>query len=186
MRLITKQAWSKHGGQTCPLVSGSSLLSVLEVPECQHFPWDPRKLDQNGFVVRNAPTPCSLWGAVCTDWSQQACLFTCKSSPSQALCTQSCGKWITPQKKAPWLSFFKSVICCCCLWESVHVLKGRASEKRRLFYIVFVKRAENENMAKRDEERERERISNGVPQILGAPNEPWDAWKFIIQYINSA
>lgn len=69
-------------------------------------------------------------------------------------------------KKATRLLFFKCVICCC-LRESVCVLKGRASERRRMFYIVFVKRAKNENMGKRDDERER--ISSGVPQILEVP-----------------
>ncbi len=172
MRLISKRALSKHGGQTCPPVSGSSLLSVLEMSECQQLLWDPRKLDQNGFVVWNSPTPCFLWEAVCTAWSQRACLFTCKSSPSKPVCTQSCGKWIMPQKS---YSAFIFQVCDLLLFARVCVLKGRASEKRSMFYIVFVKRAEDENMGKRDDEREREDKQWCITDI-GSPCEPWDVW----------
>lgn len=81
-----------------------------------------------------------------------ASLFiTCKHSPSQAVVWEV--DYAT--KKATRLLFFKCVIYCC-MRESVCVLKDRASERRRMFYIVFVKRAENENMGKRDDERERE------------------------------
>ncbi len=132
MRLISKRALSKHGGQTCPPVSGSSLLSVLEMSECQQLLWDPRKLDQNGFVVWNAPTPCFLWGAMCTAWSQRACLFTCKSSPSKAVCTQSCGKWIMPQKS---YSAFIFQVCDLLLFARVCLCFERQSKREKEYVL---------------------------------------------------
>lgn len=109
MRVISKRAWSKHEGQTCPLESGSSLLSMLEVSECQRFLWDPGKLDQNGFCGAKSTGPVlPLRSSVCMAWSQQACLFTCKSSPSQALSHRRVGSGLCYQKKHLFFHFFKS------------------------------------------------------------------------------